>query len=158
MENELVEDDFDAAVVVGLYLCERRRDESDIKAQANRVGFEVARILAPLWGGEVGEAETETGERGKHEHTFIDGKCTSELCGLRQQDGVTFYGELPIECDEHKVVKCGDGQRCIKCGGREVMPGVVTVPAPRIMSCEHRKFKPLPDGSLRCLYCGQTGN
>ena len=151
IESDLLESDFDTAVNAALYLCERRRDVEDIKAQANRTGFEVARILAPLWGGEVEEAEAETGRRARHEHTFAGGKCE---CGLRQKDGVTFYGELQIECDEHKLV----GGKCVRCHGREIAPGIVSVPTPRIVSCEHRKFQTLPNGSLYCLYCHETGN
>jgi hypothetical protein len=137
MENELLEDDFDTAVIVGLYLCERRRDENDIKAQANRVGFEVARILAPLWGGEVEEERRKVDD---HEHVFVDGECRG--CGLQIKDGVMGYKLFDKEVEGHEINDTGFKTK----GSR------------RIISCEHKRHKSLPTGELLCLDCGSVGN
>lgn len=154
MESELLEDDFNLAVSTRLYLCERQRDVQDVKAQARAVGHEVARILAPLWGGEVKEADGPDEWRGCVDgegHVFVDGECSK--CDLINKDGVMSYGPAPAECEEHDL----ENGACRKCGGRQI-PGTdfVTKATPLVIKCAHPKVFKNPDGRRRCLTCGKV--
>jgi hypothetical protein len=151
IENELAEDDFNIAVTTHLYSFERRRAVEELKAQANRTGFELARILAPLFGGEVKERGDEP-TPARHEHTFVDGACTG--CDLRNTNGVFHHGPLPVECGEHVFVN----DVCATCGGAKLESGHVTKASPRTLGrCEHKNWKP-SGGELLCLDCGARGN
>jgi hypothetical protein len=85
-------------------------------------------------------------------HFFVDNKCQG--CDLRNDGGVLRYGPDPVECDEHEVVE----GKCIRCGGWEWEPGMVTKPTPRVLGrCEHERFQVRPEGGVRCLDCGEVG-
>jgi hypothetical protein len=111
-----------------VYLFESRRDAERTKAQARTTAFELARILAPLFGGEVKDDDDGESSRSTCDHTFGEGgMCV--LCGLRVKDGVMSYGPEPVECVAHSVV---NGQ-CVKCGGHEFGDEFVTKGSPRIV-------------------------
>jgi hypothetical protein len=55
MESDLLESDFDAAVSFYVYLFESRRDAERMNAAARATALELARTLAPLFGGKVAD-------------------------------------------------------------------------------------------------------
>ncbi len=134
MESDLLESDFDTAVSSHVYLFESRREGQSAKGLARRIAFELARILAPLWGGEVEDEEEELPQR-THEHVFVDGECD---CGLQIKDGVTGYGLFEKEVEGYEI---GD-------------TGLKTKGSRRILNCAHAKVFKNPDGRRRCLECG----
>lgn len=122
-----------------------------MEAQARLTAYELARMLAPLFGGEMQEPAQLSSDSGCNPHIFVDGECRA--CGLKNGGGVLRYGEDAAECDGH-VIQDGN---CIKCGGRD-MGGWVTSPSPRVLGrCEHARHEPNPGGGLRCLDCGSVG-
>jgi hypothetical protein len=128
IENELAESDFNDAVNAHLYLFESRRETARMKSLARGVGYEVARILAPLWGGEVKSEDYSWLERAGCDHEFGErGACV--FCGLVVEGGVMRYGDAPVECDGHVIV---NGE-CRKCGGQEIADGLVTKGSPRVI-------------------------
>lgn len=90
IQTELMRIDFDNAVTTFLYLFEDRAASRRLAEQASRTGLEVARVLAPLFGGEVKDYDDsqpfghDAGgpldrPRGC-EHIFVDGVCRG--CGM----------------------------------------------------------------------------
>jgi hypothetical protein len=134
-----------------LYRDEQEQELERVKVLARMTAIETARLLAPMWGYELKEAQGVERSPVEHEHNFIDGKCQG--CDLRNTNGVLHHGPLPVECDEHVFV----GDVCKRCGGKN-MGTWVTSASPRIIGqCEHMRHVPNAGGGLRCLDCGNVG-
>lgn len=74
IENELAESDFDDAVTACLYIFEHKRDVRGRENQARQTAYELARTLAPLWGGKVKEPSgSGSGVPCKHKNYKRDG-------------------------------------------------------------------------------------